>query len=114
MKAITPNGDAEIVDAAIEQVVYAVNIALARFREKLDEVEALETTTKDADVQKAIVRLREQYLVLVSERHKLNGKRDGKFGAGAVEPIDTDAARAEIGRLLDRIRHAGDPGSLPE
>ena len=113
MNAITPSGDAETVDAALDDVVCAVDYAIARFRQKMDEIAELDSTTQDAVVQRAMTRLKEQFGILISFRTFLTGKRDGKFSLSAAT-IDFDDARAEIGRLLDRIRDAGASGSLLE
>lgn len=114
MNAIKPSGDLEDADAKIEAAMLAMDIVIRTFRDKMDEVAALETTTKDADVAKAIGRFRDVFTTLVGERFKLHGKVDGKFGGLIAEPIDLDVARVEIGRLLDRIRSASDPGAVPE
>lgn len=114
MDATTPQGAAERLDAKIDEMEAAADLVIAGYYDKLASVEALERSATDAETRKVVARFRETYASLINERSKLDGKGDGRARFGLREPINFDAARAEIGRLLDRIRDASDPGCLPE
>lgn len=112
MDATTPDGAAERLDAKIKEMEAAADLVIMGFYDKLAEVEALETSVTDTEVRRVIARFREIYTSLVTERSKLNGKGDGRARLGLREPIDFEAARLEIGGLLDRIRRAGVEGEV--
>lgn len=113
------DADTSVVDerdavAALRQVILSVRTALELFEDRIEELLTLDASLTDAETKKAVLRLRDAFQALIKERQSFEKEFYGRSGVGIAEPIDLDAARAEIGRLLDRIRDAPDPGRLPE
>lgn len=67
----------------------------------------------EADVKKAMGRVRETLKIVFDERERLHELRKRKRGIVNDFAIDFDAARDEIGQRLDRLRAAGSSEGVP-
>ncbi|MEL7106301.1 MAG: hypothetical protein AAGM21_10300 [Pseudomonadota bacterium] len=114
MGAHTPSINERDAVATLRQAMLSVRVAVDLFEERVEEVLTFDASVTDAQTMKAITRLKEAFIKLSNERQNFEKEFYGRTGIGAVEPFDAKTARAEIGSLLDRIRKAGDQGSVSE
>ena len=118
MTLITPSGeegdDRTLMDAAERTLARAIE----RFEDMVTRFEADVQDTEDpvtlSKLKGGAAEVNDAVRALFKERHKLDGQIYGKGGAPLAEPVDFEGARAEIGGLLDRIRHAGAQGGVSE
>lgn len=109
MDTSLPPVDEADAEAVLRQAILSVRVALDVLEEAVLNVATLDVNVTDTQVSKAITRLRDSFQVLNRERQKFAGEL---LGRGGLEPLDTGAARDEVGRLLDRLRAAGSAGSI--
>jgi len=105
----TPEQDAE---EALRHSIKSLKLALNSFEVLVDRIGALDETLKDSEVSRPIVRLKEAFHTLNRERHRFEAEVNGRSGPFICEPIDFEAARDEVGRLLDHLRAASDTGGV--
>lgn len=113
MDAILPSVDERDAETALRQTITSLKGALLQFEILIAKVGALDETVTDTEVNKTIIRLRETFGALTRERQRFEKEVNGRSGDLRVEPIDLDAARTEVGRLLDSLRAAGSAADVP-
>jgi hypothetical protein len=101
-------GDRPQVDlaAATEELYHETAQELARVIQMIrdgqfDQARAAAAAMKD---------LKSLYLMAIEERNRVEKLRKDLAGSVGTGTLDFDAARAEIGRRLARLRHAGEGG----
>ncbi|MDJ1007538.1 MAG: hypothetical protein QNJ13_06890 [Paracoccaceae bacterium] len=99
-------------ETKLRWAIRSLEDASAHFEERIIELSAADAVTA-SEVKKVVTGLREAFTVLLKERQNFERDVNGRTGSGIAEPLDLDAARAEIGGLLDRLRASGDAGGVP-
>jgi|GEM_PF-829351 len=67
----------------------------------------------ETEFRRVVTMVSRSVQTVYDERKRLDDFWKRQAGAGDDGSFDMEAARAEIGRRLDRIRSAQDPGDLP-
>ena len=105
--------DPEDNDRYLSKVEKHFETAVEMFQDMTTRVDDGETVT-DAEAAKAGRRLFDAAQVLITLKNRIYDERKRQEGVANAYALDLDDARDTVGRLLDRLRAAGDTGDLSE
>lgn len=112
MKKMHKLGSHRVDDAAarvaeISELFVSIRLTLAQMREDI--------ATSDAQPHRTIItklsEIQSTHLKVLAAEEAFHAQQDA---TGAIDTIDTDAIRADIGRALARIRATLDAGEVPK
>jgi hypothetical protein len=112
MALITPRWDEGMADDILSVAEAHFESALKALNSLTDEVED-GARPAPSDVQKTARDFRAAVQTLFDERKRIESQRKRDAGIVHDYALDLDAARAEVGGLLDRLRAAGGAGEVP-
>jgi len=98
--------DPDLFGTAEEDLRAAINLLRSGVRELEADIRSLRAGPVDDDIRKSIRRLQDAVGVFIKERQKFEDQF-AKIGTRVGQDIlDLAAARAEVGRRMDRLRRA--------
>ena len=114
MDEILSTVDERDAEAALRQAILSLRLSLAQFEILIEQIGDLDEKVTDLQATKAIPRLRDAFQSLVKERHRFETDVYGRSGAIGAAPIDLEAARTEVRKLLACLRTDGCAGDVSE